>query len=81
MSFRTLPLFIDFSISPKHTIYILRRHPPCLAQVALDPVHDVRGLHGLREEIQEGAVGPDEVQHDGVIHQVVLLVLLVRLCS
>ena len=60
-------------------VHVSGRHPPCLAQVALNPVHNVRGLHGLCEEIHEGAVRPDEVQHDGVIHQVVLLVFLVRL--
>lgn len=62
-------------------VCVLRINPPCLAKIALNTVHNIGRLHGLREEIQEGAIGPDEVQHDGVIYQVILLVLLVRLRS
>lgn len=33
----------------------------------------------MSKKVEEGTLGPDEVEDDGVVHQVVLVVLLVRL--
>ena len=48
----------------------------CL-DVLADLFHDVVCLHALREEVKELALRVDQIEHDAVVHKVVLLVLLV----
>mmetsp|Transcript_3168 Transcript_3168/g.12739 ORF Transcript_3168/g.12739 Transcript_3168/m.12739 type:complete len:280 (-) Transcript_3168:35-874(-) len=45
--------------------------------MAFHPLHNVRGGGGLREEVDELSVRPDEVHDDAVIHEVVVLVHVV----
>lgn len=49
---------------------------PVLLAVLDDLVHHVPHRGPLREEVEELSLGRDEVEHDAVVHQVVLLVAL-----
>lgn len=42
-----------------------------------DLIHNVFHFHALREEVQKLSARGNKVEHDGVVHQVVLLVVLV----